>query len=87
MFEETNTEEAHKIWYCGEDLKHHYGVAFIVRKAVVGCFISCIAFSSRLISIRIPARPYTITVIHVYARTSRHEDEEVEQFYKPLNRI
>ena len=40
-FGETTTDEGHKIWYCGEDLKHLYGVAFIVRKEVVGSIIIC----------------------------------------------
>ena len=42
-----------KIWYCGEDSKHQYGVAFIVRKEVLGSIISCTSMSSRRISIRI----------------------------------
>ena len=24
-------DEGHEIWYCGEDSKHQYGVAFIVK--------------------------------------------------------
>ena len=31
-FGETTTDEEHKIWYCGEVVKHKYGVTFIVRK-------------------------------------------------------
>ena len=70
--------DSHKIWYCGEDSKHQYGVTFIVWKEAVGSIISCTPVSSRLIS---------ITVIQVYAPTSDHEDEEVEQFYKQLDSI
>ena len=43
--------------------------------------------SSRLISIRISARPRNITIIQVYAPTSDHEDEEVEQFCGQLHGI
>ena len=80
-FGETTTDEGHKIWYCGEDSKHQYRVAFIVRKEVVGTIISCTPMYSRLISIWISERPYNIRVIQVYASTSDHEDEEVEEFY------
>ena len=62
-----------------EDWKHQYGVTFIVRKEVVG---SCTPISSRLISIRISARPYNITVIQVHALTSDHE-----QFHEQLDSI
>ena len=59
-FGETTTEEGHKIWYCGEDSKHLYGVAFIVQKEVVGSIISCTPITSRFISIWMSARPHNI---------------------------
>ena len=62
-FGETTTDEGHKIWYCEEDSKHQYGVAFIVRNEVVGRITISTPLSTRLISIRISARPYNITVI------------------------
>ena len=81
-FGETSTDEGHKIWYCGEDSKQKYGVAFIVRKEAVGSTISCTPISSRLISMQISARPHNITVFQVYSPLSDHNDEEVEKFYE-----
>ena len=86
-FGETTTDEGYKIWYCGEDSKHQYGVAVIWRREVVGSIISCTPFSSRLITIQISARPHNITVIQVYAPTSDHEDKEVKEFLQQLNSI
>ena len=63
------------------------GVAFIVRKEISGCVISCTPISSRLISIRISAKPHNMSIIQVYAPTSDHEDEEVEEFYEQLDNI
>ena len=60
-------------------------MAFTVRKDVVGSIIRCTLISSRLISIRISARPHNITVIRVYAQTLGQEDEEVEQFYAHID--
>ena len=40
--------------------------------------------SSRLISIRLRAAPFTITIIQVYASTSGHDDSEVNHFYQQL---
>ena len=77
---ETITHEGHTNRQCGEDEKHQYGEASLARKEVVGS-ISCSPISSRLMSIRILARPHSITVIQVYATISDHE----EQFYLQLN--
>ena len=76
-----------KIWYCGEDSKRQYGVAFIVRKEVVGSIISCTFIWNRLLSDRISARSHNITVIRVYAPASDHEDEGAEQVYEQLDNI
>lgn len=86
-FGESTTDEGHKLWFSGDEIKHERGVAFIVRKEVAGTVISCTPVSSRLISIRISARPHNITIIQVYAPTSEHEDEEVEEFYEELDNI
>ena len=40
--------------------------------------------SSRLISIRLRAAPFNITIIQVYAPTSGHDDSEVDHFYQQL---
>ena len=86
-FGETTTEDGHRIWFSGEEKQHRNGVAFIVRKEVSGCVISCTPVSSRLISIRISAKPHNITILQAYVPSSDHEDEEVEEFYKQLDDI
>jgi len=83
-FGETMTEEGNKIWYSGQEKHHQHGVAFIVRKEVVRCFISCTPASSRIISIQVSAKPKNITIIQIYAPSSDHADEEVEEFYEDL---
>ena len=37
-----------------------------------------------MISVRCQGKPFTITVIQVYAPTSNAEEVEIEQFYKDL---
>ena len=83
-FGETAMDEEYGIWYCGQDSKHQHGVAFIVREEVVGGIINCTPISSRLVFIRISARPHNI--MQIYALTSDHKDK-VEQFYKQLDSI
>ena len=84
---ETTTEEGHKIWYSGEDSRHQHGVGFIVNKNKINSVISCTPISSRLISIRIAARPLNITIIQVYAPTTDYDDDAVETFYEELENI
>ena len=48
--------------------------------AVFGCRPVC----SRLISFRLKAAPFNITIIQVYAPTSGHDDSEVDHFYQQL---
>lgn len=86
-FGETTTDEGHKIWFSGDDKKHQHGVAFIVRKEIAGCVISCTPFSSRLISIRVSAKPHNMTIIQVYAPTADYEDEDIEEFYEQLEAV
>ena len=86
-FGETSTDEGHKIWFSGDQSKHQYGVGFIVRKEVVKSVISCSPITSRLISIRICAKPHNLMIIQVYAPTSDHDDEEVETFYEEMEQI
>ena len=51
-----------------------------VRNAVLGCNLK----NNRMISVRFQGKPFNITVIQVYARTSNAEEDEVERFYEDL---
>ena len=53
-------------------------------KDVVGAVLGCQPVSSRLISIRLRAAPFNITIIQVYAPASGHDDSEVDHFYQQL---
>ena len=51
-----------------------------VQNAVLGCNLK----NDRMISVHFQGRPFTITVIQVYASTSNAEEAEVEWFYEDL---
>ena len=51
-----------------------------VQNAVLGCNIK----NNRMISVRLQGKPFSITVIQVYAPTSNTEEAEVEWFYEDL---
>ena len=78
------TDEGHKLWYSGDDSRHQHGVGFIVNKDRIQTVMSCTPISSRLITIRISARPKNLTIIQVYAPTQDYDDDAVEKFYVEL---
>ena len=49
------------------------GVEFLVHKDIVNAVLGCQPVSSRLISNRLRAAPFNITIIQVYAPTSGHD--------------
>ena len=51
-----------------------------VQNAVLGCNVK----TDRMISVRFQGKPFSITVIQVYAPTSNAEEAEVEWFYEDL---
>ncbi|XP_063587738.1 craniofacial development protein 2-like [Penaeus indicus] len=84
---ETTTDEGHKIWFNGDETKHQHGVGFIVNKERVNSVISCTPINSRIITIRLSARPVNISIIHVYAPTQDYDDDRIEEFYEELEDI
>ncbi len=46
--------------------------------------MGCRPISSRLITMRLIATPFNITIIQAYAPTSDYDDELVEEFYEQL---
>ena len=51
-----------------------------VRNAVLGCNLK----NDRMTSVRFQRKPFSITVIQVYAQTSKAEEAEVERFYEDI---
>ena len=56
----------------------------MVYKRVWNAVIGCNLKNDRIISVRFQGKPFSITVVQVYASTSNPEEAEVEQFYEDL---
>ena len=56
----------------------------MVNKRVWNAVLGCNLKNDRMISVRFQSKPFTITVIQVYASTSNAEEAEVEWFYEDL---
>ena len=49
--------------------------------------MGCRPVSSRLITIRLRAVPFDITIVQAYAQTSDYDDNEIEEFYDHLQNV
>ena len=82
---EFNSDD-HYIYYCRQESLRRNGVAIILKKRVKMQF-RCNLKNDRMISVCFQSKPFTITVIQVYASTSNAEEAEVEWFYEDLEDI
>ena len=80
---EFNSDD-HYIYYCGQESLRRNGVAIIVNKRIQNAVLGCNLKNDRIISVHFQSKPFIITVIQVYTRTSNAEEAEVEQFYEDL---
>ena len=80
---EFNSDD-HYIYYCGQESLRRNEVALIVNKRVQNAVIGCNLKNDRMISVHFQGKPFSITVIQVYALTSNAEEAEIEQFYEDL---
>ena len=86
-FGEMSSDDRRKVYFSGEEDRHEYGVGFVVYKDMVSAVLGCRPVSSKLISIRLRAAPFNITIIQVCAPTSGHDDNEVDNLYRQLKEI
>ena len=81
---EFNSDD-HYIYYCGQESLKRNGVVIIVNKRVQNAVVLvCNLKNNRIISVHFQGKPFSITVIQVYAPTSNAKEAEVEWFHEDL---
>ena len=81
---EFNSDD-HYTYYCGqESLRKKNVIALIVNKTAQNALLGCSLKNDRMISIHFQGKPFSITVIQVYALTTNAKEAEVEWFYEDL---
>ena len=80
---EFNSDD-HNIYYCGQEYLRRNGVAIMINKRVRNAVLGCNLKNDRRNSVCFQGKPFSITVIQVYAPTSNAEEAEVERFYEDL---
>ena len=66
---EFNSDELNYIYYCGQESLRRNGVAIIVNKRMRNAVLGCNLKNDRMISVHFQGKPFSITVIQVYAPT------------------
>ena len=79
---EFNSDD-HCIYYCGQESLRR-NVAITVNKRVRNAVLRCNLKNNRMISVHFQGKPFSITVIQVYALSSNAEEMEAERFYEDL---
>ena len=74
---EFNSDDQH-IYYCGQEFLRRKVEAIIVNERVQNAVLGCSLKNDRMISVHFQGKPFSITVIQVYAPTTNAEEVEVE---------
>ena len=75
----------HYIYYGGQESLRRNGIALMVNKRVQSTVLGCSLKNDRIISVHFQGKPFSITVIQVYAPTTNAEEAEVEWFCEDLH--
>ena len=70
---EFNSDD-HYIYYRGQESLRRNGVAIIVNKRVQNPVLGCNLKNNRMISVHFQGKPFNITVIQVYALTTKAKE-------------
>ena len=80
---EFNSDD-HCIYYCGQESLRRNGIALIINKGVQNTVLGCSLKNNRMISVCFQGKPFNITVIQVYAPTTKAKEPEFKLFYDDL---
>ena len=83
---EFNSDD-HYIHCCGQESLRRNGVALIVNKRVQNAVLGCNLKNNRMILVCFQGKPFSITVIQVYAPITNAEEAEVEWLYDDLQHL
>ena len=74
--------DGHYIYYYGQESLRRNGVAIMINKRVRNAVLGCNLKNNRMICFQ--GKPFSVTVIQVYAPITNAKEAEVEWFYEDL---
>ena len=72
------------IYYCGQESLRRNGVPLTVNKRVWNAVFGCNLKNYSMISVHFQGKPFSITVIEVFAPTTTAEEAEVAWYFEDL---
>jgi len=82
--EHFTTLEDHTIVYSGDKVQGQEGIAVWLHQRIAGTLIGYEPVNSRIVVVRLNAKPRCISLIQVYAPTAVSSEEQTQQFYQDL---
>ena len=79
--------EDHLVIYSGAEESGQSGVAMILDKEAKKGFLSYDAISDRILTVHFNTKPVKTTIIQIYAPSTNHSDDEIEDFYNQLQSV
>ena len=76
--------DGHYIYYCGKESLRRNGITIIINKRVQNAVLGCNLKNDRMISVHFQGKPFSMTIIQVYASTINAKEAEVDWFYEDL---
>ena len=67
----------------GSESQH--GVGFLVKNSIVKSVLGFLPVNERCLLLKLKGKPFNISIIQVYAPTTDHSEEELEEFYESVN--
>ena len=80
---EFNSDD-HYIYYCRQESLRRNRVGIMVNRRVRNAALGCNIKNQRMISVLFQGKPFSITVIQLYAPASNAEEAEIEWFCEDL---
>ena len=80
---EFNSDDRY-IYYCEQESLRRNAIAIIVNKRVQNAVLGCNLKNNRMTLVCFQGKPFSITVIQVYAPATNAEEADVEWFFEDL---
>ena len=76
--------DEHKLIYSGDMKEHKHGVGMLLNKQMSKSYMADYTISSRILLVKLPCKPFNLTLIQVYAPTSTSTAENIDAFYDDI---
>jgi len=81
------TENGNTLIISGHDRKKQYGVGMLLDKERSKTLLGYNPISERILTVKLAGKPYSVTLIQIYAPTNQAPENQKEAFYSCLQQV